>query len=127
MSKNGKISYGKLKLTAGLGRQTLARLDRIRRVFAKLDRERQADPLKVLHYWLFAVDTLRHAARKLAVMGPGGKNTPAARKALKAELVALKKRFTSLWLARNRPSEIRTTLAAYDQAIRAIGEGEIFN
>jgi hypothetical protein len=74
----------------------------------------------VLPYWLFAVDTIAHAARKLTVLAPGGRDTPAARRALRREMADLKARFIRLWLARNRRSEIAITLANYNQAIRTM-------
>lgn len=101
-------------------RQVLRRLDKIRGVFAFHSGRRQEDPLRVLPYWLFAVDTIRHAARKLAIMGQEETNTPAARRALVNEMKALRKRFRHLWLARNRVSEIRIALKAYQKAIQAI-------
>lgn len=124
-AKNGRIYNTKVTLTAALGRQTLARLDWIRRVLAAHVNHRREDPLRVLPYWLFAVDTLRHAARKLAIMGPGGSNAPCKRQALKKEMKGLMRRFQCLWMARNRVSEIRITLKAYREAINAI-ENDLF-
>jgi hypothetical protein len=74
----------------------------------------------VLPYWLFAVDTLLHAANKLAILGEGGEDSPAARQALAGEMLALRKQFEDLWMARNRPSEIHFTLNAYDRAIEGL-------
>jgi len=73
------------------------------------------------------VDTLRHAARKLTVMAPGGRNTPAARANLKREMLVLQRRFIRLWMARNRKSEIRRTLAHFRGAMRAIEENKLFS
>ena len=111
-------------LTAQLGRDTLKRLAHIRAVFKAHASRRGEDALGVLPYWLFAVDTLRHAARKLAVHGYGGKVTAKARAGLVAEFAALKERFRALWLERSRPSEIRITLDAYRKARRAVASFE---
>jgi hypothetical protein len=54
------------------------------------------------------------------VLGPGGKDTPEARRSLKRETASLMARFEKLWMARNRRSEIRITLALYRKAIGAL-------
>ncbi len=117
-SRNNCITEGPLRLDAKLGRQTLERLVKIRKTFAT--RHPGEDPIGVLPYWVFAVDTITHAARKLTVLAPGGSNTPAARKALAHEMTALQVRFEKLWHARNRQSELNTTLTRYAQAIRTL-------
>jgi hypothetical protein len=80
------------------------------------------DPHGVLPYWTFAVDTIALAAKKLTVLGQGGRNTRAARKALKLEMASLLRQFEKLWMARNRVSEIRVTQKRYRAAIRALGK-----
>ena len=105
--------------TAKFGRDTLKRLEHIRSIFKKHASRRGEDAVGVLPYWLFAVDTLRHAARKLTVYGYGGKATEKTRAGLVDELAALKTRFRALWMERSRPSEIRLTLDAYHKARRA--------
>jgi hypothetical protein len=45
---------------------------------------------------------------------------PSIRRQLTTEVRALRSRCRQLWLARNRPSEIRITLAKYDDAIAAL-------
>lgn len=117
-SRNNRISQKLLRLDAKLGRQTLERLAEIRKVFA--ERHAGEDPGGVLPYWIFAVDTIAHAARKLTVLALGGCDSPAARQELKREMSALKTRFTKLWLARNRRSEIAVTLERYQLAIRTM-------
>ena len=62
----------------------------------------------------------RHAAHKLRVLGPGGRDTATARAALRREMGQLSNRFEALWLARNRPSEIRQTLKRYRTAVEAL-------
>ncbi|MBI3985671.1 MAG: family 20 glycosylhydrolase [Lentisphaerae bacterium] len=119
LAKNGRIESVATALNAGFGRASLEQLDGIRAVLAAHADRKGEDPLKILPYWVFAVDTLRHAARKLAVYGQGSVARPAERVALAREQTALMKRFRRLWLARNRPSEIRITLGYYRQAIRA--------
>jgi hypothetical protein len=122
-ARGGRIRRTAIVLDARLGRAAQRRLRDIRRVFAAALRSRQADPRGVLPYWLFAVDTLAHAARKLAVLGPGGRPTAAARKRLRMEMETLRRRFERLWLARNRRSEIRLTLARYRRATRSLRDG----
>ena len=107
-------------LDAALARRTAKRLERIRNVLDTHAKRRQADPMRVLPYWLFATDTMLHAARKLAAFAPGGNDTPAARRALKQEMRTLMRRFERLWMARNRRSEIRITLARYKKAIGSL-------
>jgi len=117
-SRNNRIFKAPLFIDAKLGRETLARLAKVRRVLVA--RRPGEDPNGVLPYWIFAVDATAHAARKLTVLAPGGRDTPAARQALKNEMMSLKTRFERLWMARNRRSEITITLARYDLAIRTM-------
>ena len=119
-TRGGKISQKHMPLDAKVGRQAMERLAPAREAIAAAAKLPGADPHDVLGYWLFAADTILHAARKLAVLGPGGSNTPAARRRLKHDLTTLRKRFEKLWLARNRRSEIRKTLKRYDRAIRSL-------
>ncbi len=118
--KGGKPTYVKAHLDAKVGLWALEKLEVVRDRFAAAAKDRHADPHKVLPYWRFAVDTLVHAARKLTILGPGGTDTPAARRALKADMTKLRKRFEDLWMERNRRSEIEITLAQYDRAIRSL-------
>lgn len=116
----GRIKQARVRLDADLGRKSLARLDQIRAVFRTYAQKRTGDTHNILPYWIFAVNTIRHAARKLMVLGPGGKNTPRARKVLKKEMASLLQRFERLWHDRNRPSEIRITRKRYRKAMRAL-------
>jgi hypothetical protein len=109
-----------MALDAALGRAILTRLAAIRKCFAAHNGVRGEDQDGIMPYWLFATDTMMHAARKLMVLGPGGRNTPPARRQLKRELLALRKRFVKLWMARNRPSEIWITLRKYDAALQGL-------
>lgn len=124
--RKGKISEKKILLTSKLGKQTAKDLLAIRKIFRILgilgvtSQHSTFDTSAILKYWIFATDTLICAANKLAVFGAGGKPTPKKRKALKKELKRLKTEFQTLWLSRNRPSELRTTLACYDKAISEI-------
>lgn len=113
---DGKITPVEVALDAQLGEDTLAAMDNVRAVLAKYA-AKKGDPLGLLPYWVFAADTLRHAARKLAVRGPGGSRRAEARRALRREMAQLLARFEELWLARNRPSEIRITRALYRKAL----------
>ncbi len=120
LSREGRIHKKRMRLTAKVGRDARHKLVRIRRVLVRYDKQKETDSHGVLPYWIFAVDTLIHAARKLAAFGPGGRDTPAARKQLKKELRSLQRRFEKLWLARNRKSEIRITLKKYRRALEAL-------
>ncbi len=120
MSSGGRIMKKKVSLDAKLGRDVIRRLEKIRKIFVSRAKKRGADPSKVLDYWIFSIDTIRHAARKLAVLGAGGRDTTAGRKMLKAEMKKLMTRFERLWMARNRRSEIGMTLKAYRRVIRAL-------
>lgn len=116
----GKIRKGKLRIDAALGKKTLKELDEVRVVLKKFSRRRTADPLGILSYWIFAVDTLRHAARKLTVLGIDGNDSPVKRKALKKEMTSLLSRFETLWAERNRSSEIRITRTRYQRVLKAL-------
>ena len=107
-------------LDAKVGRQALRRIDAVRETLAAGAARKGADPREVLPYWLYAVDAIAHAARRLTVLGPGGDDSRPARRKLKARQIALRKRFEALWMARNRRSEIRNTLRRYDRAIRSL-------
>ena len=117
-TKSGRIRSGKMCLDAALGRRAVERLSRVREVFEAHSGQAGEDPSGILPYWIFAVDQIAAAARKLSVLGPGGQDTKAARKGLKEELKALRKRFVQLWMARSRRSEIHMALGHYDRAIR---------
>ena len=118
LSVNGRLGTGVVTLNSALGRRTLKALEGIRVVFQDHAKRRGEDPEGVLPYWLFAVDAMRHAARKVVVQGAGGRDTTAARQGLKRELAGLKQRFIALWLQRNRPSEMASTLKKYDIAAK---------
>lgn len=117
-SRNNRIFQALLRLDAKLGQKTLEQFAKVRKALAV--RHAGEDPCGVLPYWIFAVDTMAHAARKLTVLAPGGHDTPAARRGLKSEMSALKTRFEKLWMARNRRSEIEMTLERYKLAIRTM-------
>jgi hypothetical protein len=116
----GKIVRDKIIFDAALGQATLKKLDAIRRVFIAYAGQRGIDPRGVLPYWIFAVDTLRHAARKLAALGIGGTDTAVVRRKLATEMIQLRQRFKRLWLAHSYISEIGQTLKLYRQAIRSL-------
>lgn len=78
------------------------------------------DPENVLPYWQFSVDTLKHAARKLGVLGEGGRDTPQARRDLRDELSELRERFIALWQDGNQQRGIGIALALYDKAIHEL-------
>jgi len=117
VASRGKIRRAPVALNAALGHDTLARLATVR---AALRNVEASDPHAVLPYWLFAIDTIAHAARKLTVLGAGGRDTPRARAALADEMHDLLTRFTRLWLDRNRPSEMRNVVRQYRTTARAL-------
>ncbi len=118
-ARNGKMTSKTMKLDATLARTTIRKLRRIRAVFARYSGRRSVDPRWVLPYWIFGVDALLHAARKLEALCLGGKGTIAQRRLLKAEMAGLLRRFRRLWLARNRTSEMRTTVKRYRTVLRS--------
>ncbi|MGI6496287.1 MAG: glycoside hydrolase family 20 zincin-like fold domain-containing protein [Kiritimatiellia bacterium] len=115
--RDGEIVTGPFSFDAACGAETRRRLASIRPVFESLAAQKNADPFGVLPYWIFAVDATDCAAHKLMAFGAGGEDTPGTREEILAELRSLRRRFITLWNARNRPSEIRITLARYDAAI----------
>lgn len=121
VSENGVIRKRRQPFDAALGRAQLAPLRQVRKVFESEMRRKDVDPLGILPYWIFAVDTIACAAGKLGTLGPGGRDTPAARRALRQELKTLMQRFEKLWMARNRRSEIGMTLKRYRRAIESLG------
>jgi len=118
--RKGAIVESNRAVTAADGRRCAPRFRRISRIFAKHAAKRGADPHKLLDYWIYSVDTLAAAADKLALAGYGGKDTPAKRKALKAEYRKLAGRFEKLWMARNRRSEIHFTLGYLRNRMKAL-------
>ena len=122
---NGTVGARTIKLDADFGRQTMRRLDKVSAVFEGHCGRRGEDPVGVLPYWLFAADTIRHAARKLTVVGENGKNTAAERSKLIVEMKELRKRFRQLWLARNHVSEIQISMDAYQEAIQALRRNKL--
>ena len=77
--------------------------------------------MRVLPYWIFAVDTMSHAAQKsLATLGKGGKDTKAARTALVREQKSPRKRLRNSGWPAGRKSEIALTLKRYDGAIKSL-------
>ncbi len=117
---DGEVCATTGPLQAALGKRYLKRIETVRAALARYAGKRGVDPLGILPYWLFAADTMVFATRKFAVLAPGGTDTPAARRALKREMNALMKRFETLWMARNRRSEMRITLARYRRAIKSL-------
>lgn len=119
-ARGGHIRPGHFVLDARLGHRTLEQLDAIRKTLRRVSAQPNTDHHGILPYWIFAVDTLAHAAHRLTVLAPDGIRTARARRALREDMLTLQKRFTELWLARNRRSEIRTTLRAYTAAMRGL-------
>ncbi|MFC1496956.1 glycoside hydrolase family 20 zincin-like fold domain-containing protein [Verrucomicrobiota bacterium] len=120
ISESGKIRRTEVSLNARLGANTVFELDNIRDIFSRYSRKHNVDPPGVLPYWIFAVDTLRHSARKLSAFSQHGTDTPATRRSLKSEMTKLMNQFERLWLARNRRSEIYLTLGRYRKVLQAL-------
>jgi len=106
------------KVQARLAKGMLEDVATARSELAARARHRDGDPAEVLDYHLFAADALAHAAKRIAYFGEGGRSTARERSALHREQRALRDRFERLWLARNRRSEIRITLRAYDRVAK---------
>ncbi len=121
IGKNGTMKRTHLRLNAAFAADARKTLAEIRAVFDRVRRDRGADPLGILPYWLYALDCTDLAAERLATFGPDGTDTPARRRALAKRMTALQKRFEKLWIARNRRSEIRITMRYFRDAIRALG------
>ena len=117
---DGAIAVGPFRFDVAYAAEVRARLAAIRKVFVALAGEKGVDGFGVLPYWIFAVDAIDCAARKVEAFGEGGSDTPEARAEIADAMRALRRRFVSLWNARNRPSEIRITLARYDAAIASL-------
>ncbi len=116
--QDGQLVAGAYRLDAALARSLLPRLERLRAIFVRRSARMSIDPVGLLPYWIFAVDTTAMAVRRLAAFGPGGGATAAEQASIVRGLHGLRKRFRKLWLARNRKSEIAITLARYDRVIR---------
>jgi hypothetical protein len=116
----GQVVKRRKRVDAAFAARYLSRIGEARKVLAAVSRQPGVDPLRILPYWVFAADTMACAIRKMTVLGPGGKDTPEARRSLKRETASLMARFEKLWMARNRRSEIRITLALYRKAIGAL-------
>jgi len=117
---NRKGEPARFYFNAKLGGRMLERFRRISSVFASHRRKRGVDPEGILPYWIFAADAHAHAARKLTILGDGGRETAVTRRSLGKEMSALMKRFQSLWLDRNKRSEIGITLKRYRRAINSL-------
>lgn len=115
----GRITPRFIRLDAALARDTLDALEEAGAVLAAHQKQAR-DPLGVLPYWRYAVDAITLAARKLAVLGEGGRNTAPARKKLAKDMNELRERFEALWLARSQPSEIRNTLKLFQRGSRGL-------
>ncbi len=123
----GQWQRRSLLVDAPLGAAVLERLDARRADINRASAVHGVDPDKIFPAWIFAVDTLRHAARKLAILGSGGKHTMRARRRLAGELTGLMRRHRQLWLADSRPSAWRNLQRRARQAGRCLtGKADIF-
>jgi len=119
-ASGGRVVRRRKRVDAVFAARYLPRIRKVRDVLAAAARRPGVDPMGVLPYWVFAADTMVCAVRKMTVLGQGGKDTPESRRSIRRETAGLMARFRKLWMARNRPSEIRITLALYRQAIRRL-------
>ncbi|MFO7871400.1 MAG: glycoside hydrolase family 20 zincin-like fold domain-containing protein [Kiritimatiellia bacterium] len=119
-ARNGRLDRCRFRLNARTGKRVGDQLKKARRILDIHSGHSCEDPMGLLPYWIFAADTMIHAARKLTVFGKGGRNTSSARKALRREMKTLMRRFEKLWMARNRRSEIRVTLKAYKRVVEKL-------
>lgn len=116
----GKVVRANKRINAAFAARYLARINKVRKALVDGGRQKGADPACVLPYWIFAADTMACAIRKMMAFGTGGKDSPEVRRAIRRELTGLEARFIKLWMARNRPSEIRITLELYRRAIKSL-------
>jgi hypothetical protein len=76
----------------------------------------------ILEQYIFAADTMEMAADKVVafheLQGAGKAATASRKRRYVAAMKRLQARFRELWLARNRPSEMRITLKRYAGAMR---------
>lgn len=107
-------------LTAELGIHASSKLQKISTIFSNYETSADIDPLGLLPYWSYAVDCIICAANKLTLYGDGGSFSRAKKSKLKKEISSLAKRFETLWLARNRPSQIEITLNRFAEAIKSL-------
>lgn len=121
--RDGEPAAQRLELDARLGSATLERLERLRKVIRKYAGQKDARNGHVLRYWVFAIDTLILAARKLKAFAPGGTDTKRTRQVLVREMARLEERFSALWLERNRPSGLKEMQARYREARQALSAG----
>jgi hexosaminidase len=118
--RHGRIRKVRMVPDARLGRDGFKIVSQARKVIlSKLGRP-GIDPRGVLPYWLYSIDSLLHATRKMAAFGIGGRCTPALRRWFKKDMTRLMKRFEKLWMARNRRSNISDNLKRYRATIRAL-------
>ncbi len=116
LSRKGEISKKKIRINQHFAEQTHAKLDDVRAAFTQASKQAD-DPMGLLPYWIFAVDTLRYASTKLSEFAGGAHVPRRKRVALSHSLEGLSEEFESLWMARNRRSQIRLTLKRFrDQA-----------
>ena len=120
ISSNGCLRKVNMKINASLGRSTAAKLRKARKAF--VEHRGRGDQQGILRYWIFSVDTIIHAADKLAAFAPGGQDTALIRRNLRREMRTLMTRFEKLWMKRNRRSEIVITLQRYRKTLKSMDE-----
>jgi hypothetical protein len=111
-----------IHMNAAFGHETHEQVSAIEKVFKKTQ-GKVTDPDGVLPYWRFAADTLDHTARRLIVLAEDGRRSRQKLAALGLDMADLHARYEGLWLARNRPSELRITRRKYRDVIKSLAAG----
>jgi hypothetical protein len=120
VGRQGHVIETDIRLNAAFTESIRRRLEKVRAVFVSYADKPGVDPDGVLPYWIFGTDTILFAARKLAALLNGDKVSAGTLRELATEMKALQQRFETLWMARNRRSEIRTTLNRYQAVLKAL-------
>ncbi len=118
--KNGKYVDKVTHLTSKDGTKWARDLEKIRATFAKAQKVKGVDPEGVLDYWIWAVEAMTLASRKLEALGVGGKLTAERKRKMLAEYRRLRNRFEKLWMRCNRRSEIKYTLGYFDRETKRL-------
>lgn len=115
------------RLDAKLGKSMAKALDQASESLDRFRETRGIDPHGMLPYWIFGADCYAHVARKLTVLGQGGKDTKAGRQSLINEMRSLQKRFVRLWNKESKESELRLNIEHFEGTIEALRSGRLKN
>ncbi len=120
VGRQGKVIETEVRLNAAFTESIRRRLEKVRAVFVAYADKPGVDPDGVLPYWIFGTDTILFAARKMAELSNTDTVTAPTLRGLATDMKALQQRFETLWMARNRRSEIQTTLNRYQLVVKAL-------